>query len=471
MGPGEVFELDQSGTLINHLEVHSQHLGRNPGMAVDSAGYIYTNEEGFSQFQILRYDSAGNFLGFVTPSSELTTMTVDPETGVLYTDRAGGGINFYEFNGAGEVIEAGGKSCHLSPEFEHGCHPSGFFATRLKGIEGLAVDPVTHELYVDLGDEIVQVTPTGESIGAPIGIGELHHSLGIAVSASHEVYATNGVGVQIASYGPSELSPDPTSTTRSSSTASAPPDTQHGGFPAQPDGSFAAFPSSLPLTGYDSGAITRSIAMTARTNPRLRLLQPDSEQGTADASLPVNGLGLSDDGRVFFNAGEGLVDRDLNEKEDAYEWEPEGFEGVGADRNATRPAAASNLISGGVGSFGSSLLGVSSHGVDAYFFTRDKLVEQDENGNTMKIYDAREAGGFPYVPPLTQCKASDECHGPGTGARRRRRSTPSQASRWVTRRRCTASEAVKKQGRCVRKRKHSVTRGRGQHRWFRARFR
>jgi hypothetical protein len=32
----------------------------------------------------------------------------------------------------------------------------------------------------------------------------------------------------------------------------------------------------------------------------------------------------------------------------------------------------------------------------------------------MKIYDAREGGGFPYLAPETPCKASDECHGAGT---------------------------------------------------------
>ena len=34
----------------------------------------------------------------------------------------------------------------------------------------------------------------------------------------------------------------------------------------------------------------------------------------------------------------------------------------------------------------------------------------------MKIYDARELGGFPYSPPEIQCKASDECHGAGSQA-------------------------------------------------------
>jgi hypothetical protein len=72
------------------------------------------------------------------------------------------------------------------------------------------------------------------------------------------------------------------------------------------------------------------------------------------------------------------------------------------------------LISDGTSPFDSGLLGVSEDGVDAYFFTRDTLVEEGENGNNMQIYDARVLGGVPFVPPPVQCKASDECHGPST---------------------------------------------------------
>ena len=57
---------------------------------------------------------------------------------------------------------------------------------------------------------------------------------------------------------------------------------------------------------------------------------------------------------------------------------------------------------------------MSADAKDAYFFTRDTLVEGDYNGSRIKVYDAREGGGFPYVPPAVPCKASDECHGPGT---------------------------------------------------------
>jgi hypothetical protein len=114
--------------------------------------------------------------------------------------------------------------------------------------------------------------------------------------------------------------------------------------------------------------------------------------------MAVNGLSLTDDGRVFFNSTDALVPRDLNEREDAYEW---------ADGRV-------NLISTGISHFDSALLSATADGKDAYFFTRDTLVPQDLNRELVKVYDAREEGGFPSLPPPVPCKASDECHGAGT---------------------------------------------------------
>ena len=93
--------------------------------------------------------------------------------------------------------------------------------------------------------------------------------------------------------------------------------------------------------------------------------------------------------------------RDTNEVKDAYEWN----EGV------------VQLISTGAEPRGlRDLLSVSADGEDAFFFTREVLVNEDENGSTVKIYDAREDGGFLFDPPPHPCAASDECHGAGTAA-------------------------------------------------------
>ena len=85
---------------------------------------------------------------------------------------------------------------------------------------------------------------------------------------------------------------------------------------------------------------------------------------TSDASLPTHGLGITDDGRAFFNSNDQLVMRDTNGKEDAYEWKN----------------GAISLISTGFSAFPSSLLTVTSDGNDAFFFTRETLVANDHNG-------------------------------------------------------------------------------------------
>ena len=128
--------------------------------------------------------------------------------------------------------------------------------------------------------------------------------------------------------------------------------------------------------------------------------------------LPDHGSGLSDDGRVFFNTGEQLVLRDTNENLDAYEWSPQRT-GTGACED---PAGCQQLISSGTSIFDSGMLGVTADGTDAFFFTREKLVEDDFNGEAMKIYDAREGGGFFKLPEEPPCAAADECRGAATQA-------------------------------------------------------
>jgi hypothetical protein len=90
--------------------------------------------------------------------------------------------------------------------------------------------------------------------------------------------------------------------------------------------------------------------------------------------------------------------RDTNGKTDAYEWS----------------SGKVQLISSGLGPADSALLSVSADGKDAFFFTRDVLSRQDGNGGAVKIYDAREGGGFLFEDSPKPCAASDECHGAGT---------------------------------------------------------
>ncbi len=74
------------------------------------------------------------------------------------------------------------------------------------------------------------------------------------------------------------------------------------------------------------------------------------------------------------------------------------------------------LISTGTRSADSPLFSVSADGKNAFFFTRQQLVQEDQNGANVRLYTARENGGFPHGPPSFSCAASDECHGAGSKA-------------------------------------------------------
>ena len=151
---------------------------------------------------------------------------------------------------------------------------------------------------------------------------------------------------------------------------------------------------------------------------------------------------------MFFTSSESFVLRDTNAKNDAYEWDD----------------GAAQLISTGVGPSDSGLVTVSADGKNAFFFTRDTLVHEDANGSAVKIYVAREDGGYRFDPPPPPCAASDECHGAGTQAppppeiktlRGSGRATEAPA------RKCRKGQ-VRRRGRCVKR--TASARTLGQHR-------
>src|SRR4029079_3930839 len=94
---------------------------------------------------------------------------------------------------------------------------------------------------------------------------------------------------------------------------------------------------------------------------------------------------LSNDGRfVFFNTNEALVQRDINNGEDAYQYD-----------STTREIS---LISTGTSAQGEMFTDASPSGRDALILTRKQLVgiDQDENVDS---YDARiESGIGPQKP-------------------------------------------------------------------------
>ncbi len=264
---------------------------------------------------------------------------------------------------------------------------------------GLMTDPETDELYVDERNQISVYDTAGNTVqtfGSSENLGT--NSRGVAVnSETGHTYATNGssvleFGVEVEPY----LPIDNPAITHGLNT---PGTHRNDDFQVTPDGRYAVFSTVVPLTGYanlghyqiyrydlDSDAV--SCVSCAPTN------QP----GQSDVKLTPYGLNLTNDGRVFFTTRESYALRDTNGRSDAYEWS----------------SGRTELISPGLGPDDSALLSVSADGKDAFFFTRDILSRLDGNGNAIKVYDAREVGGFVVENLQKPCAASDECHGAGT---------------------------------------------------------
>ncbi len=336
----------------------------------------------------------------------------------------------------------------------------------------VAADPSGNEVYVDEGNQVTEFDSAGKEVGAPTGSGRIGGSFG--VSADDGTLAIgNPSEINVDLYGPSFTPPDPsTDNPLVIDSVSAPGTRYTGDFETTPSGRYASFTSSLPLTGYTNAAHREIFRYDETTNETdCASCNPTAEEATGEASLAPNGLSLTNDGLVFFNSTEGLVDRDLNNKVDAYEWEPEGFEFEYEQNNEQKSITCESaggcvqLISSGTALLGSALLGASANGTDAFFFTRDTLVSSDRNGNRVKIYDARSLSGYAQVPPPVPCKASDECHGPASSAPpppeiKSDASTPG-GNAVPTRLKCTKG-FIKKHGHCVKK--HHGVRHKHRHR-------
>ena len=237
---------------------------------------------------------------------------------------------------------------------------------------------------------------------------------------------------------------------------SAPEERRSADFQVTPSGEDAVFVSDLALGDAETGGNGSIYRFHASGPGRLDCVSCDptggeSPETAGDAFLASDGLSVTDDGRVFFTTPGALVLNDTNNRLDVYEW-AEG---------------SPQLISSGKGQFDSGLLSASADGADAFFFTHEALAPaEDENRTLTRIYDARSGGGFFAIPPPPPCKASDECHGPGTtapGPPSIRTAVPGNLSnaKQPMPVRCRKNQ-VKKKGRCVAK-KHGKAKKKKKH--------
>jgi hypothetical protein len=111
---------------------------------------------------------------------------------------------------------------------------------------------------------------------------------------------------------------------------------------------------------------------------------------------------ISDNGaEVFFDSDEPLVSQDTNGAQDVYEWER------GGSGSCREQAGCVDMLSGGLGSSSSWLIGASVSGDDVFFATRAQLVPT-ATYDAYNLYDARVGAASPVLSPT--CTDTD-CQG------------------------------------------------------------
>jgi hypothetical protein len=178
-----------------------------------------------------------------------------------------------------------------------------------------------------------------------------------------------------------------------------------------PDGSHFLFAARAELTG-DALAGRRAVYLYEAADRTLTCVscRSDGAAPTGDASLltaasyysamptPHETRNITENGsQVFFESRSAIVDEDVNEQSDVYEF---------AD-------GAPRLVSDGRSVYGSLFFDASVDGRDVFFATQESLVAQDVDNGDNDVYNARIGGGFPVPPRPAPC-VGDGCQAPPT---------------------------------------------------------
>jgi hypothetical protein len=490
-------------------------------IAVDSSGglmdgNLYTTDVFGEHVKV--YSDTGALLGQIGGLETPCGVAVDQSTGALYvaeafaerisrfmpTSAPGPGVSNANYSVTSIKIE-GGFICQLAADDAGRLYGTFLGTGKLRMYEGAEfeagtplregvevksvgdvppsqaayVDPSNDEIYVNTGGKVVIFDSAGNKLKV-FGAGSVSSPAGIAVNGgegagqeakAHHAYAVNGSS--IVEFG---VEPDTYTPIDDPAVVNAVNDNEvhrWSDFQTTTDGRYALLSSiqkSL-VPSYDNAGF-RMVHRYDSEQAELTCASclPTEAPPNGHAGLPRHGLGITEDGRAFFNSPDQLVMRDTNGKLDAYEWSPERKAVVGGCES---PAGCHSLISTGVSSAPSSLLTVTRDGVDAFFFTREVLVEDDHNGETMKIYDAREGGGFFKLPQSPPCAAADECHGPssdpvptpkigtyeGEGGNARsacRKGFVLRNGRCVKKKKRCRRGSVRRKGKCVKKKRKNT---------------
>ena len=110
-------------------------------------------------------------------------------------------------------------------------------------------------------------------------------------------------------------------------------------------GQFAAFATSEQLSEYDNAGFSE-VYRYDFLDKALSCVScnPSNAEAAGSASMASTGLSLTADGQMFFNSNDALVLRDADNRQDVYEWEPQGTGNCQPDSpaffNSSAPASA-----------------------------------------------------------------------------------------------------------------------------------
>lgn len=182
------------------------------------------------------------------------------------------------------------------------------------------------------------------------------------------------------------------------------------------DGSHAAFMTRASLTSYDSFHAHEIYTYDADTGAMRCASCPPSGLPPKGDTVHAGESGpfMANDGRTFFATSEALVPQDTDGIRDIYEYTGGRAQLISTGTGDHDSTGELEIVSFFFNNLHIGLEAVSRDGTDVYFESFETLVPQDQNGNFMKIYDARAGGGFDIVPELGDCAAADECHGTGS---------------------------------------------------------
>jgi DNA-binding beta-propeller fold protein YncE len=143
-----IFRFTEDGSFASEVTLHDEFGTRSRGLALDAAGDIFKVQ---GDGQVKEFDPAGNEVGLVTPERAInsaTALAIEPASGDLYVATPSG-TDHYAFNGAGEVLQAGGGTCKVEPESLsfHGCDPTDSLALPF-GPAGIDVNSASGETYL-----------------------------------------------------------------------------------------------------------------------------------------------------------------------------------------------------------------------------------------------------------------------------------------------------------------------------------